>query len=81
MSNRTPTIGPFACGHQVAIPSCPQCDNMLVRPTTAAFDGAGRVCMSGPVMSAATSFKHLLSSTCGTPREIGEIVSQRPLTA
>src|SRR5215831_2511286 len=37
--------------------------------------------MSGPVMSAATPSKHLSSWTCDTPHEIGETVSQRPLTA
>ena len=37
------TVGPFAYGRRISIPTCPQCDNMLVAPTTAAFDRAGYV--------------------------------------
>jgi hypothetical protein len=43
MTVHTPTIGPFAYGRRTAMPTCPQCDNMLVAPTTATFDKAGRV--------------------------------------
>jgi len=43
MTVHTTTTGPSASGFRIAIPTCPLCSNVLVAPTTAAFDGAGCV--------------------------------------
>jgi hypothetical protein len=43
MTVHTTTVSPFAYGRRITIPTCPQCDDTLVAPTTAAFDGAGCV--------------------------------------
>jgi hypothetical protein len=36
------TVHTTTAGH-FAVPTCPQCGNVLVAPTTAGFDGAGCV--------------------------------------